>query len=452
MMEDVVRNLDTGSQELVKHAARIKKKKLAHSEMEEDKATANDARGVDSDDDLFFETVSSECRERCIASFIDATGNEATRTAVCSICARRFFMHEIVTMSMTDLAITGRLTPHRSHPAHVLTDGMLLHASSDSFFSVEGKGRFARSCKSCFSQVQKKKTPVQSLANGLWIGALPMELKILTLPERILIARHFPAAYIVKLYPKKKGARTWSNVGFHSALQGNVSTYRLNTNDIAKLMGDGVMPPHASILAATVGVTFVGPKNLPERTLPGFLRVNRARVRSALQWLKANNPVYHQVTISTDRLNELPVDDVPDEISSLARHSEDASLLAQENDGYVPEDCVERTGMCHCFHLPKTNLPRTQNLKMIFKEISKLTKVNNWLTIQSRALTPLRMGVRVVTNTKELTLTRLQQTQKVFPCARLALSTLQQLRSQTTKFWHTHLQMCLALTKKTGER
>ena len=38
------------------------------------------------------------------------------------------------------------------------------------------------------------------------------------------------------------------------------------------------MPPPASILAATIGVTLIGPKNLPVRTLPGFLRVNRAHI------------------------------------------------------------------------------------------------------------------------------------------------------------------------------
>ena len=66
-------------------------------------------------------------------------------------------------------------------------------------------------------------------------GDIPLELKVLTLPERVLVARYFPAAYIVKLYPKKKGARNWTSSGLHSSLRGNVSTYRLNTNQIAHL-------------------------------------------------------------------------------------------------------------------------------------------------------------------------------------------------------------------------
>ena len=92
---------------------------------------------------------------------------------------------------------------------------------------------------------------------------------------------------------------------------------------------------------------------------------------------EGNNPVSHQVMISMDRLNEPLVDDVLEKISCLAHHSEDASLLAQENDGYVPEDCVEHTGMCYRLCLPKTNLLCTQNLKMVCKEVSELMTVDS---------------------------------------------------------------------------
>ncbi|KAH9003221.1 hypothetical protein EDB86DRAFT_2765723, partial [Lactarius hatsudake] len=169
-------------------------------------------------------------------------------------------------------------------------------------------------CHTCVCDLQNDKTPTLSLANGLWIGDIPPLLNILTLPEQILVAQYFPAAYIVKLYPKKKGARNWSSAGMQSGLRGNVSTYRLNTNNIAHLTDTQIMPPSSTILAATIGITFVGPKNLPEKTMPGFLRVNRTRVRLALEWLKSNNPIYRDIIISSERLCELPVDSVPMEI------------------------------------------------------------------------------------------------------------------------------------------
>ena len=67
------------------------------------------------------------------------------------------------------------------------------------------------------------------------------------------------------------------------------------------------MPPSSSILAATIGVTFVGPCNLPQKTMLGFLHINRNWVHDALLWLKLNNPIYRDIVISTDRLSQLPV-------------------------------------------------------------------------------------------------------------------------------------------------
>ncbi|KAH9022184.1 hypothetical protein EDB85DRAFT_1839326, partial [Lactarius pseudohatsudake] len=155
------------------------------------------------------------------------------------------------------------------------------------------------------------KTPPLLLTNGMWVGNVPGELQILTLPEHVLVGRHFPAAYIVKLYPKKKGSQSWSSKHLQSGLQGNVSTYRLNTDNIAKMTDTQIMPPSLSILTATIGVTFVGPRNLPEKTMPGFLQVNHVCIRMALLWLKENNPIYQDIIISSDRLDSLPCNSIP---------------------------------------------------------------------------------------------------------------------------------------------
>jgi hypothetical protein len=88
------------------------------------------------------------------------------------------------------------------------------------------------------------------------------------------------------------------------------------------------MPPSSSILTATIGVTFVGPKNIPQKTMPGFLRMNQNRVRIMLEWLKANNPLYHHIIISPSRLDALPSNDVPLEIFNFIRQSENINVLA----------------------------------------------------------------------------------------------------------------------------
>jgi hypothetical protein len=296
------------------------------------------------DEDCFMQTVSEECRCNCVANFIDATGREATSTSACAVCAGRFFSKHLERIPVKDLVEKDLLEPSAPHDAHILTEGLLLYRSPRSLFTDNTGTLTANVCTSCILDLRRKKKPALSLANGMWLGNVPLELRVLTLPEKILIARYFPAAYIVKLYPKKKGAHSWSASGMHSGLRGNVSTYKLNTDDIAHMTDTQIMPPVANILAATVGVTFVGPKNLPEKTMPGFLRVNRNRVRMALQWLKENNPIYRDIIISLDRLNGLPEDGIPHEIMSLVKHSNDMTLLASESEGYVPEDVSMNEG------------------------------------------------------------------------------------------------------------
>lgn len=199
----------------------------------------------------------------------------------------------------------------------------------------------------CDRQLQKEKIPTLSLANGMWLGDIPLELSILSLPERILIAKYFPAAYIVKLYPKKKNAQFWDKETLQSGLRGNVSTFKLNVKDIAHLITGGIMPPPAQILSAMIGITFVGPRGQPIAALPEMFRVKRQNVRDALLWLKRNNPLYTDIIISEEMLSQLPIDGIPIELSSTARLSDDVASLAREHANYVPQD--EETGKYKAF-------------------------------------------------------------------------------------------------------
>ena len=99
---------------------------------------------------------------------------------------------------------------------------------------------------------------------------------MLMLLEHVLVTKCFPATYVVKLFLKKKGAKTWSSSGCNMGMRGNVSTYHLNVEDITNLMDPLVMPPSPVLLATMIGVTIAGLHNLPERTMPGFLCVKWA--------------------------------------------------------------------------------------------------------------------------------------------------------------------------------
>ena len=203
-------------------------------------------------------------------------------------------------------------------------------------------------CHDCSHALNANKTPALSLANGMWIGDVPQELSILTLPEKVLIAKYFPATYIVKLFPKKKGATQWSSSGLNSGVKGNVSTYKLNTEDIVGMIDPKIMPPPVKILASVIGVTIIGPKNIPELTMLGYFRVRRNYIREALKWLRAHNALYADVQISESRLDELPDDGVPDGIMESTRFSDDVGQLWRSMAGYVEEEeeDIQNTTQC----------------------------------------------------------------------------------------------------------
>lgn len=231
------------------------------------------------------------------------------------------------------------------HPKHELVKGMLLYTPALTF-DDQGSPSTGMICQECLGSLSEDEMPKFSLANNLWLGDVPFQLSRLTLPERILISRYYPAAYIVKLYPKQQGATSWDEKQLHRGLRGNVSTYRLDPQQVATVIcgsGTSEMPPPAKILSATVGVTFIGPKGLTTKSMPAMFRVRRSAVREALQWLKANNPIYADIEISEDRLQELPEDGIPDEITSIVRFSEDIEAVYREHDGYVPSQEGEPT-------------------------------------------------------------------------------------------------------------
>ena len=287
------------------------------------------------DEDKFLKPADQETINRCICDFIKASSNEALGQRACMVCAREMWAAEISTMATTDIPNAHLLAPCEFHPAHKLTSGMLLELEV-----MEGPLNKRRGgvCNECMRHLSSGTTPPLSLANAMWIGEIPDELDILSLPERILVARYLPAAFIVKLFPKKKGAAHWPVSGMNSGMKGNVSTYKLNTEDIADMVNLNEMPPPSKILASTIGVTIIGPKNLPERTMPGFLKVRRDRVRKGLGWLCEHNPIYAAIKISETRLSDLPVDGIPREIIESTRYSDDMEQLERERAGYVVED------------------------------------------------------------------------------------------------------------------
>jgi len=138
------------------------------------------------DDGEFLELPSDATLKSCYRQFYEATSNAALEHVVCAICARERGRQPdgISNISLEDIPSPSRLVPHQSHPDHTLFDGMLL--ASEGVIRQEGKAT-ANICRECFGDLKKASTlpPKFSLANNLWIGAIPAELSTLTFPEQL---------------------------------------------------------------------------------------------------------------------------------------------------------------------------------------------------------------------------------------------------------------------------
>ncbi|CAK5270204.1 unnamed protein product [Mycena citricolor] len=108
------------------------------------------------------------------------------------------------------------------------------------------------------------------------------------------------------------------------------------------MLAGNLMPRPPAVLASTIAVTYIGVGKLPKNWLLSTFRVRRQVVHEALRWLKRNNPKYYgHIEIDNERLAALPEDDVPLEISSLLRQSDDVAAVVQESDTYVREHHVD---------------------------------------------------------------------------------------------------------------
>ncbi|EGN95233.1 hypothetical protein SERLA73DRAFT_61545 [Serpula lacrymans var. lacrymans S7.3] len=66
------------------------------------------------------------------------------------------------------------------------------------------------------------------------------------------------------------------------------------------MVANPILPHSLSVLLSTIGVTIVGPKNIPERCMNGLFLVQRNAVQDALKFLQHNNPLYSDIIISED--------------------------------------------------------------------------------------------------------------------------------------------------------
>ena len=192
-------------------------------------------------------------------------------------------------------------------------------------------------CFECIRSLERRKLPKLSLANNLWIGEVPSELTGLTIPEQLLIARHYPRCYIFKLFPRDIDSHIPLDQ-LYTGMAGNATLFELNTQEVVEMLKGQRMPSSVRSLASVIAITYVGNRKLPKDWLKKTFRVRRDVVYDALVWLQRHNPIYADIKIDEGRLRELPEDDVPDELLTVIRQEKDDELVEKEKESYLLAD------------------------------------------------------------------------------------------------------------------
>lgn len=183
-------------------------------------------------------------------------------------------------------------------------------------------------CDDCHGFLAKDRLPVNALANGLWIGAVPPSLQGLTYAEKVLIARVRHNRCVVKVQ-----SGMWK-------MHANAVTF---SNPILSVYN--TLPPSIEDVDEVLAFIYIGHVQPSEDDLKKTpMIVRRSKVAAALEWLKLNNEYYADLNISYTNLAAYPEHGCPfvydfykktdvRDIEALAANDEG------EEDGTAEGDC-----------------------------------------------------------------------------------------------------------------
>jgi hypothetical protein len=150
-------------------------------------------------------------------------------------------------------------------------------------------------CLSCHKSMVSNKLPLMALANGNWLGKIPMQLTDLSFTEQLLVSRVWHNYCIVKV-----------SSGM-CKMRANAVSFANSTPKVYNILP----PPHEE-LDEVLAVIYTGPCQPTEKDFQRTpLLVRRNKVRLALDWLKLNHCDYCDIDISLENLHQYPENNIP---------------------------------------------------------------------------------------------------------------------------------------------
>jgi hypothetical protein len=225
---------------------------------------------------------------------------EMNDIVVCMTCASSGQRHLFRTFDFGLVEHSEILIPRLNHPAHTLTNDILLQPYSHD----EGRGYL---CAECYSSILRHQTPQKALCNGYWIGDPPDSLRGLTMAERLSITQRFYGTHRCTLFPRK--------IITDPETKTQHVDFKVDIRLFNDPRGNGMLvhdlPLRGLVLEKILEIEIQGVWNLPDSFLPPCLQIRRHRVATALHWLIKHNPCYFDVVLNAMFLDVLPDNGVP---------------------------------------------------------------------------------------------------------------------------------------------
>lgn len=117
-------------------------------------------------------------------------------------------------------------------------------------FPNDGRPATLSICKTCYSDLKKKRMPALSLANRTFLGPVPPELENLTVIEEAMIARCRSKCWIIQLKEENQDLVLQST---QRGIKGHIIVYPQQPSKLAD-----VLPPSIEEITTPVCVLFVG--------------------------------------------------------------------------------------------------------------------------------------------------------------------------------------------------
>ena len=264
--------------------------------------------------------------ENVIRKFCEGTSPVSFEESGCAVCGQLVLLTELRPIESV-----------KDHLQCLISPGVTSverKAAGDKPTDIEGPvldQTCTRVCTTCADFLSKGKRPPLALANGLWLGAVPPQLKNLTFAEQMMVARIRHNRCLVRVSSGR------------AKMIANCIMFSTPTVEVYN-----VLPPSSTELNEVLAFVFLGSaKPTPEEYKRTPMLVRRKNVLAALEWLKVNHADYADLQISKENLASYPEEGPPVVVDYRPMAPEESNRIAtamSKHDG--DEEIGTEDGPC----------------------------------------------------------------------------------------------------------